>query len=211
MRPGQRGDLHREVPVERRLDGLLLHQPLVHFQDDLAMVPARLDRDARLRAQLAELFLVGVGGDLLAQGGRDRGIERCRLPLTADVVLAAVSAASSPSAQGGARGVLDQLPGKRGDRVVVAVLRSGLQHRELGLWVVFTLVPEDPADLVAPLDPAHDKPLEVELQRDAQVEGCRRRYCGSSMAARWHHRGGLQDSLSTSRSRAHASAPGSSG
>ena len=180
MRPGQRGDLDREVPVERRLDGLLLHQPLVHLQHDLAAVPARLDRDARLRAQLAELFLARVGRDLLAERRRDGLMDRDRLPLPADVVLAAVRAANHRAAQRGTRGVLDQLPGKRGHRVVVAVGLVRLEHRELGVvGGVHALVAEFPADLVDLLDAADDQPLEVKLQRDAQEQlGCRRRCHG---------------------------------
>ena len=68
-------------------------------------------------------------------------------------------------------GRLQQLPGQRLHGGVVAVGLVGLEHRELGIvGCVSALVAEDPADLVDPLDAADDQPLQVQLQRDAQVQ-----------------------------------------
>ena len=54
---------------------------------------------------------------------------------------------------------------------VVGVGLVPLEHRELGVVLVReALVAEVLADLVDPLEPADDQPLEVELDRDAQVE-----------------------------------------
>ncbi len=55
--------------------------------------------------------------------------------------------------------------------VVVGEGLVGLQHRELGVVPgVDALVAEHPPDLEHPLQPADDEPLEVQLQRDPQVE-----------------------------------------
>ncbi len=56
--------------------------------------------------------------------------------------------------------------------VVVGVCLVPLEHRELGVVLVrHALVPEDAADLVDPLEPADDQPLEIQLAAgDPQVE-----------------------------------------
>ena len=55
--------------------------------------------------------------------------------------------------------------------VVVGEGLVGLQHRELRVVPgVDALVAEHPPDLEHPLHPAHDQALEVQLERDAQVE-----------------------------------------
>ena len=80
--------------------------------------------------------------------------------------------ADDRAAEPGHRGRLDQLPGQRGHRGVVAVRLVRLEHRELGVVRgVRALVAEVPAELVDLLDAADDQPLEVELQRDPQVHG----------------------------------------
>ena len=54
---------------------------------------------------------------------------------------------------------------------VVGVRLVPLDHRELRVvFVGHALVPEVLADLVHPLEPADDQPLQIELRRDAQVE-----------------------------------------
>ena len=81
----------------------------------------------------SETSLEGLGDALCegAHGGRDRGINGDRLPLTAHVVLAAVCAANHRAAQGGARGILDQHPGQHSHRAVVAVGLIRLQQSEI--------------------------------------------------------------------------------
>ncbi len=54
---------------------------------------------------------------------------------------------------------------------VVGVGLVGLEHGELRVvGPVHALVPEVVADLVDPLEPAHQQPLEVELVRDPEVQ-----------------------------------------
>ena len=54
---------------------------------------------------------------------------------------------------------------------VVGVRLVELEHRELGIVrPVDPLVPEVVPDLVDPLEPADQQPLEIQLVRDAQVE-----------------------------------------
>ena len=94
-----------------------------------------------------------------------------RPPLAADVVLRAVRPPHHRSAQGGPRGGLEQLAGQGLHGVVVGVGLVRLQHGEFRVvGGVRALVAEDPADLVDALQPAHDEPLEVELQGDPQVQ-----------------------------------------
>ena len=67
---------------------------------------------------------------------------------------------------------LDQhLLGQRHQLLVVGVGLIELEHRELGIVLRrHALVPEVARELVDPLDPADDQPLQVQLGRDAQEE-----------------------------------------
>ena len=88
-----------------------------------------------------------------------------------EVDLAAVRPRAPPCCRAPPRRVEHQLAGQRRHRVVVAVRLVDLEHRELGVvGGVDALVAEDAADLVDPLEAADDQPLEVELDRDAQVQ-----------------------------------------
>ena len=74
-------------------------------------------------------------------------------------------------AERGARGRDDHALGQVHHVVVVGEGLVGLQHRELGVVPgVDALVAEHPPDLEHPLHPADDEPLEVQLQRDPQVQ-----------------------------------------
>ena len=79
---------------------------------------------------------------------------------------------STVSPSSAARGrVDDEALGELHHVVVVGERLVGLEHRELGVVAgVDALVAEDAADLEDPLEPADDQPLEVQLERDAQVE-----------------------------------------
>ena len=65
----------------------------------------------------------------------------------------------------------DQLLGQVHHRAVVAVGLVGLQHSELGVVArTDSFVAIDAPQLVHPLDPADQQPLQVQLQGDSQVE-----------------------------------------
>jgi hypothetical protein len=91
--------------------------------------------------------------------GRRGGRSRSLLP-TSHVVPAAAPARRR-----------QQLLGEPHHVLVVEVRGVELQHGELGVVEpVHPLVAEVLADLVHPLHPAHDQPLQVQLVRDAEVE-----------------------------------------
>ncbi len=82
---------------------------------------------------------------------------------------AATAARSLLGADGRADGVHQPL-GPVGHDLPVGVRLVPLEHRELGVVLGReALVAEVLADLVDPLQPAHDQPLEVQLGRDPQV------------------------------------------
>ena len=96
------------------------------------------------------------------------GLDR---PLPADIGLGPVRPVQHRAAQRLDRGALDQLARQRRHGGVVAVGLVGLQHGELGVVRgVHALVPEVAPDLVDLLDAPDEQPLEVELQRDPQVQ-----------------------------------------
>ena len=73
-----------------------------------------------------------------------------------------------PSAARAAVG--DEVLGEVHHVVVVGERLVRLEHRELGVVAgVDALVAEHPADLEDPLEAADDEPLQVQLERDAQV------------------------------------------
>ena len=75
-----------------------------------------------------------------------------------------------------AGGLGDQLLGDRHHVGPVGERLVQLHHRELGVVAGGdALVAEDPADLEHPLHAAHDQPLEVQLERDPEVEVHRQR------------------------------------
>ncbi len=98
-------------------------------------------------------------------------MHRLQRPFPADVELGAVDAVQDRGAERRHRRSLDQLPGEGADRVVVAVRLVRLEHGELGVvGGVHALIAEDAADLEDLLDAADQQPLEVQLQRDPQVD-----------------------------------------
>ncbi len=65
----------------------------------------------------------------------------------------------------------DQVARQRADRGVVAVRLVSLEHRELGIVCrIDSLVAEVPADLVDLLQAADHQPLQVQFERDPQVQ-----------------------------------------
>ena len=171
VHPGQRRHLARVVDAEHRADDVVLHLLVVDLLHEPARAPAALVGDVQAVED--------------GPGLRDRHVRvHRRAGLLGDHV-------GEPGARPGRREV-DGLPGvvdrgrvaERGLRrrghealgqvhhvVVVGEGLVGLQHRELGVVPgVDALVAEHPPDLEHPLQPADDEPLEVQLQRDPQVE-----------------------------------------
>ena len=75
------------------------------------------------------------------------------------------------AAERGARGRDHQVLGELHHLVVVTKRLVRLEHRELGVVAgVDALVAEHAADLEHPLEAADDEPLQVQLERDAEVE-----------------------------------------
>ena len=67
--------------------------------------------------------------------------------------------------------VREQRLGQLHHRLVVPVRLVEFDHGELGVvGTVHPLVPEDPANLVDPFDPADHQPLEMQLEGDPQVQ-----------------------------------------
>ncbi len=110
-----------------------------------------------------------VSASTVVPDGLGDEVEDRRLaPLAVEVDHAAVPADHLWAADG-AMGVADEVLHQRDHRVLVAVGLVGLEHRELRrVGGVEPLVAEGAADLVDPVDAADHRPLEVELQRDAQ-------------------------------------------
>ena len=91
-------------------------------------------------------------------------------PRGGEIVLLAVDR-HDRGAGGRRRSVADEGFGEIHDLPVVDEGPVRLEHRELRIVPGGdALVAEDPADLVHPLHPADDEPLEVQLERDAEIE-----------------------------------------
>ncbi len=168
--PGQRGDLHRVVEDERGCPQGRLDQGVVQRHAHRARAHVGLDDDVVLlgdRPQVVE----GHRGvhrcpDLLG----DELEHRRPAPGHGQVDLVAVDR-DDRRAEGIASGVHDHALGQLHHVVVVGEGLVGLEHRELGVVPRRdALVAEDPADLVDALEATDDEPLEVQLERDAEVE-----------------------------------------
>ena len=167
---GQRADLDGMVHDEGGLDHLVLAELVEEEVDDVALLVAVLIFDVALVGQLLGLF---VGGDLvevdagLFLDGVDHG--------QAAEGLAEVDLGAVVGDGGGAADLLGQeavhVLGQVHHAVVVGVGLVELHEGELGIVAgVKTLVAEDAADLIDPLESADDEALEVELQGNAELE-----------------------------------------
>ena len=116
----------------------------------------------------AQLALVGIDGDLFAEGGGDRVMHRDVTPGLAEVDFAAPPVGDDPAAER-VSGFQHELFCDFRHPVVVGIGRVELEHREFGIVRrVDALVAEIAADLVDPLDAADHEPLQIELERDPQ-------------------------------------------
>ena len=156
---------------ERRADDVGLAQLLEQLLDDLAAAPAGLPADAVLlgeRAQfLDRLRRMHLAPDL----GRHRVDHAHPRPRLGEVDSTRRRSSTTLDAGRVERGLGDQHLGDVDHVVPVAERLVELHHRELGVVPRrHALVAEDPADLEHPLHAADDQPLEVQFERDAQVQ-----------------------------------------
>ena len=173
--PGERRDLPREVAHERRLLDRALDELLEELLHDLARTPARLHGHAVSVGDATEVRMVERHrlADGFAHRTEDRdapngGVRSIVRPRTTGsrrrVGVAADDRVHGPRALGEER--LAELH----HRVVVAVGLVGLEHRELGVVVAIdALVAEVAPQLVHALHAPDEHPLEVQLERDAQL------------------------------------------
>ena len=166
-RPRERRELDRVVVDDRRLDQLRLDEVAERVVDELRPVAVGARVDPALGQPGAQLGLVARPQLLAPRAPRRTGaratgaLRSISWPRNCTVVV------PSDLLRHGLDERLDPL-----HRVaVVGVRLVPLEHRELGLVLVRdALVAEVLAELVDPLEPADDQPLEVELGRDPQVE-----------------------------------------
>ena len=168
---GQRGERLGVVKHEGRLHQVRLEHDLEHFVLQLAAaeIPDRLGRLPRPEQHLTHLLL------------------RSRAEIEPAALADPLDEAHAPERRGeiqrdpgaldrtGAETVLDHARDDAFRQLhhvgVVGVGLVQLEHRELGIvGPVDALVPEVVADLVHPLEPADEQPLEVQLVGDPQVE-----------------------------------------
>src|SRR3954451_22416265 len=157
---GERRELDGVVQQERRRDELGLHVLGEQVVDELRprLLPGHLE--PALAQRPLERLERAVRVDVDARPLRDRASERLARPRRLETVLA------QP-----ARDEVHELLGVARDVLVVRVGLVPLEHRELGVVLERQpLVAEVLADLVHALQAADDQPLEVELDRDAEVE-----------------------------------------
>src|SRR3954451_11481805 len=157
---GERRELDGVVQQEGRRDELGLHVLGEQVVDELRprLLPGHLE--PALAQRPLERLERAVRVDVDARPLRDRASERLARPRRLETVLA------QP-----ARDEVHELLGAARDLLVVRVGLVPLEHRELGVVLERqSLVAEVLADLVHALEAADDEPLEVELDRDAQVE-----------------------------------------
>src|SRR4051794_4825624 len=157
---GERRELDGVVQQEGRRDELGLHVLGEQVVDELRprLLPGHLE--PALAQRPLERLERAVRVDVDARPLRDRASERLPRPRRLETVLA------QP-----ARDEVHELLGVARDVLVVRVGLVPLEHRELGVVLERQpLVAEVLADLVHALQAADDQPLEVELDRDAEVE-----------------------------------------
>src|SRR5437016_2135331 len=176
---GQGGDLNREVGDERRLDQRGLDHLLEQQNHELPVRFAALELAVMLLGLTQDIR--GVG-DLLECRGEpigDRGPVANAFPGASEgdrdrLVLVRVQAVGNglrPLAVDGLDERHDQFLGQGYQVRVVRVCHVELEHRELGVVNGRdALVPEVAVDLVDPVQPANDQPLEVELRGHSQVQ-----------------------------------------
>ena len=169
--PCERRDLGRVTGHERRAHDVGLAQRLEQLLDQLAAAPAFLPADAVLlgeRPQFVDrLARMDRAADLVRHGV-DHPHPRPRL---GEIERPRHGSPDHRRADRVACGLGDQQLADVHHVVPVAERLVELHHRELGVVAGRdALVAEDAADLVDPLHAADDQPLEVQLQRDPQVQ-----------------------------------------
>ena len=130
--------------------------------------PGRVDRDAVSLRELGEVR--ALERDLLPDGLRDAAEDRHAAPLPAEVDLVAPEG-DLERAGHLERARLHEIARDLHHRLVVGVGPIELEHRELGVVLPpDALVAEVPPDLVDALESAHEQALQVQLERDPQVQ-----------------------------------------
>ena len=170
VRLGERLDRGRVVGDEGGLQQVVLDELLVELDDDLGGVPRRAAARRRAGRRSCAAPRRGVSTSTSSPTASDTAsrIGRCRHSPSRSISPPRPSGTTvEPSARAAST---HDLAGQRRHRPVVAVRLVDLEHRELGaVRGVDALVAEVAADLVDPVQAADDQPLEVELDRDAQV------------------------------------------
>ena len=164
---GERADAGRVVDHEDRPDERLLDLRFEDFAlDDVGMLAGRFEaerfrdlrpppprRSASMSSVLGEQFVVGLAGK------RRREVDR------------RVAPGKLERLAGGMDRVDDAGLGQVHHRAVVAVGLVGFEHREFGVVLLADpLVAIDAAKLVHAFDAADHQPLQMQFQRDPQVE-----------------------------------------
>ncbi len=187
---GERRDLLRMSGHERRAHDVGLAQRLEQLLDELAATPTGLPPHAVLHRRAPAARSIGWLGCTGAPGLRRHRVDHPDAgPRLGEIDLLAADLDDRRA---------DRIAGGLGDEhladvhhvVPVAERLVELHHRELGVVTGGdALVAEDPTDLVHPLHAADDQPLEVQLERDAQVElHVERVVVGGERAERGHRR-----------------------
>src|SRR5581483_3614291 len=168
VRAGKGRDLSWQVEHPRRLPEVAFHDLLVQLEHDLARAPGGMDEDPARACELAEVG--AVERDVLPHGLAHELEHGDPAPGRLEVELAIPVREPQRAADGHGR-LADEDLAELHHRDVVGVGLVDLEHRELGVVLaVDPLVSEVVADLVHALETADQQPLQIELERDPQVQ-----------------------------------------